>query len=147
CSALARSSDRPPQRSEAPRSRRHPQTGNPAFPSGAPPMTLPKVACVFHNKEPLGCTENQLLATLAQYANTHLAAGWGVGCELVPALTIPAGAWGLVFTDTADQAGALGYHDLTPAGLPLGHVFVQTSARNREPTSVVASHELAEMLL
>src|SRR5947209_4085574 len=32
---------------------------------------------------------------------------------------VPAGMWQLVMLDNADQAGALGYHDLTTDGLPL----------------------------
>jgi hypothetical protein len=33
------------------------------------------------------------------------------------------GSWWLVMLDDSDQAGALGYHDLTSDGLPLGNIF------------------------
>lgn len=74
---------------------------------------------------------------------------WGITCTL---LFIPKGMkpnpdhWQLVFLDTADQAGALGYHDLTPTGLPLGKVFIRTTELDGGAWSVTASHELLEML-
>lgn len=54
--------------------------------------------------------------------------------------------WQLVFLDNSDQAGALGYHDLTASGLPLGKVFVKTTVGAHDSWSVTASHELMEML-
>ena len=60
--------------------------------------------------------------------------------------TPPAAMWNLMILDNSDQAGALGYHDLTPAGLPLGKVFAQTDAQYGEHLSVTVSHELLEML-
>ena len=48
---------------------------------------------------------------------------WGVDAELafVPTGAEPmAGTWWLTILDDSDQAGALGYHDLTPDGLPIG---------------------------
>ena len=54
-------------------------------------------------------------------------------------------AW-LALMDDTDQAGALGYHDLTNEGLPLGKVFAKTDMQYGEEVSVTASHELLEML-
>lgn len=48
--------------------------------------------------------------------------------------------------DDSDQAGALGYHDLTREGLPLGKVFAATDLKFRTNWAVTASHELLEML-
>lgn len=56
------------------------------------------------------------------------------------------GRWVLALLSTSDQAGALGYHDLTPDGLPLGKVFCATDRQYGENVSVTASHELLEML-
>src|SRR5207244_1673377 len=53
--------------------------------------------------------------------------------------------WWLGCFDTADMAGALGYHDVTVSGLPLGKVFVETTKQNGGLWSVTASHELLEM--
>ena len=48
--------------------------------------------------------------------------------------------------DNSDQAGALGYHDMTPDGLPLGKVFAATDLQFGTQWTVTASHELLEML-
>lgn len=59
----------------------------------------------------------------------------------------PAGAWTIAILDTSDQAGALGYHDLTPEGLPLGKVFAGTDRLYGQHMSVTLCHELLEMLV
>lgn len=59
---------------------------------------------------------------------------------------IPLDAWWIAVVDNADMADALGYHDITSAGLPLGKVFVQTAKLYGEEPSTVLSHELLEML-
>jgi hypothetical protein len=74
---------------------------------------------------------------------------WGIDAELkmIPQGT-PAtpGTWWLVILDDSDQAGALGYHDLTPDGLPLGKIFAASDLKAGDSWSVTASHELLEML-
>jgi hypothetical protein len=55
-------------------------------------------------------------------------------------------AWQFVLLDDADQAGALGYHEVTPNGQPLGKVFVKTSTQNHIAWSTTASHEMLELL-
>ncbi|MDG6997273.1 MAG: hypothetical protein JRN52_15250 [Nitrososphaerota archaeon] len=50
-----------------------------------------------------------------------------------------------IFDDT-DQAGALGYHDLTVNGMPLAKVFAESDIKNGLSWTVTASHELLEML-
>lgn len=54
--------------------------------------------------------------------------------------------WQLVLLDNSDAAGALGYHDVTKAGLPLGKAFVGTDIQYGYKPSVTISHELLEML-
>lgn len=74
---------------------------------------------------------------------------WGVDADLfvVPKGQQPApGSWWLVILDNSDQAGALGYHDLTSEGLPLGKIFAKTVAQYGDSWTVTASHELLEML-
>ena len=88
-----------------------------------------------------------LVAPLQKYVDRFVGPAWGVGCKLLQRLTIKKGTWGLVFLDTADVEGALGYHDLTDDGLPLAKVFVDTTVDYGEQVSVTASHELAEMLV
>jgi hypothetical protein len=54
--------------------------------------------------------------------------------------------WWLVFLDNSDDATALGYHEMTSAGLPIGKAFIKTTMVDGGIPSVCASHELLEML-
>jgi hypothetical protein len=56
------------------------------------------------------------------------------------------GSWWLSIFDDSDQAGALGYHDVTDEGLPLGKVFAGTDHALGLEVSVTFSHELLEIL-
>lgn len=74
---------------------------------------------------------------------------WGIDAEVALVArgqTPPPGSWWLVILDNSDQAGALGYHDLTSEGLPLGKVFAGTDKQFGYKWTVTASHELLEML-
>jgi len=74
---------------------------------------------------------------------------WGVNAQLnfvTTGSTPPANTWWLTILDDTDQAGALGYHDLTPDGLPIGKAFAGTDLKYGTQWSVTASHELLEML-
>jgi len=74
---------------------------------------------------------------------------WGTDAvlKMVPQGTQPpAGTWWLVILDDSDQAGALGYHDLTPDALPIGKIFAASDLKAGTSWSVTASHELLEML-
>jgi hypothetical protein len=74
---------------------------------------------------------------------------WGVFADLdfVPSgQQPPPNHWWLIMLDNTDQAGDLGYHDITSDGLPLGKVFVGTDLQYGSSWSVTASHELLEML-
>jgi hypothetical protein len=55
--------------------------------------------------------------------------------------------WQFVYFDDADEAGALGYHDLTKNGQPVSKVFVKTTLEDNQLVSVTASHELFEMTI
>lgn len=75
---------------------------------------------------------------------------WGIDATLtyVPkGHPAPAGDWQLALLDNSDQAGALGYHDLTAAGQPLGKIFAKTDQENNLSWTVTASHELLEMMV
>lgn len=74
---------------------------------------------------------------------------WGIDADLTyypKGKKVPVTDWQLVILDNADQAGALGYHDLTKSGMPLGKVFAGTDATYKSSWTVTASHELLEML-
>lgn len=74
---------------------------------------------------------------------------WGFGSQLQwlakddPTL---ASHWQVVVLDNADQAGALGYHDVTSADLPMAKVFAGTDKQYGQSLSVTMSHEILEML-
>lgn len=59
---------------------------------------------------------------------------------------LPSGMWVVSLLDNSDQAGALGYHDLTPDGMPLGKVFAGTDRQYNLSASITLSHEVLEML-
>jgi len=74
---------------------------------------------------------------------------WGLDATLTflaKGTPTPAKAWLLVVLDDADQAGALGYHDLTAAGMSIGKVFAKTTKLDGGLWTVTFSHELLEML-
>lgn len=92
----------------------------------------------------------KIVEALQVQVTNHFSPVWGIGAHVkfVPKadLTSWKGYWNVVFLDTSDEANALGYHDLTPEGLPLGKVFVKTTKMYGGKVSVTASHELLEML-
>ena len=90
-----------------------------------------------------------VVEALSIQVKQHFAPIWGIDADLT---YYPAGnqppldAWQLVIFDTSDQAGALGYHDLTNMGLPMGKIFAGTDKKYNSSWTVTASHELLEML-
>jgi len=89
-----------------------------------------------------------VVAALQKQVRKDFGPVWGVDADVafVPYSKVPAGSWVLAILDNSDQAGALGYHDITKAGLPLGKVFAKTDAQYGEDWAVTTSHELLEML-
>lgn len=90
-----------------------------------------------------------IVAALEKQVTDDFRPTWGIAAliEQVPlgAQPDPLHFWLGVFDD-ADQAGALGYHDLTPEGLPVGKAFAKTDEEYHSKLSVTLSHELLEML-
>jgi hypothetical protein len=86
---------------------------------------------------------------LQRQISGDFAAAWGVDAHLsfvAHGATLPSDQWWLAVLDDSDQQGALGYHDLTTDGLPLGKVFAATDQKYGKQWTVTASHELLEML-
>ncbi len=74
---------------------------------------------------------------------------WGINAKMyyTPKGSHPtADHWALGIFDDADAADALGYHDVTVAGLPLGKVFVRPTLAQGSRVEATASHECLEML-
>jgi len=90
-----------------------------------------------------------VVAALRKQVTNDFRPVWGTDAELsiVPKGTQPPnGSWWLVLLDDSDQANALGYHDLTTDGLPIGKVFAASDLKAGTSWTVTASHELLEML-
>lgn len=76
---------------------------------------------------------------------------WSLGqvtLRQVPKGDPPLAGWEqMVFLDDSDQANALGHHEQTIEGLPLGKIFVNTTTQYGETVSRVGSHETWEQLV
>src|SRR5689334_9974201 len=90
----------------------------------------------------------RVTAALQKQLDGDYAAIWGLTArlEIHDAASVPSDAWQLVVLDDSDQANALGYHELTSFGRPLGKVFVRSVQQSGGAWSVAASHELLEMM-
>ncbi len=108
---------------------------------------IPTIACINTATADLGVDFDALIAALQKFVDDVFAPVWGTHAKLVKADNFMPGAWAIGFLDNADVQGALGYHDLTPDGLPLSKVFVETTIQANQKVSVTACHELAEMLV
>jgi hypothetical protein len=119
--------------------------------SQLPHVTLPTTQISVINESTV-LTDNDVstvVIALQQQVTNDFRPIWGTDAELkiIPQGTpAPAGTWWLAVLDDSDQAGALGYHDLTPDGLPMGKVFAASDLKAGTSWSVTASHELLEML-
>jgi len=106
--------------------------------------------CVINESTVLADTDVvPVVAALQKQVTNDFRPIWGTDAELtiVPKGTQPAnGSWWLVLLDDSDQANALGYHDLTAEGLPIGKVFAASDLKAGTSWTVTASHELLEML-
>jgi hypothetical protein len=90
------------------------------------------------------------LPAFQKQVSNDFASAWGIDAHLTflpKGKVIPREAWLLGIFNDADQAGALGYHDLTKAGRPLGKVFARTTIEDGGKWTVTFSHELLEMLV
>src|SRR5439155_15868772 len=108
---------------------------------------VPTIACFNQATASLGVSFDRLIAALQTFVDDYFVPVWGTPAKLLKTTTFRKGAWAMAFLDDADVAHALGYHDLTPDGLPLSKVFVKTTLAAEQKVSVTACHELAEMLV
>lgn len=107
----------------------------------------PTISCFNRAATPLGVDFDRLIAAMQEYVDKHVAPVWGTPATLKRTRGFVRNTWAMVFLDSADFSDALGYHDLTPDGLPMSKVFVKTTIDNGDLVSVSASHELVEMLV
>lgn len=107
----------------------------------------PKIACINRANFNLGVDFDKLIPALQKFVDDCLLPAWGTPARLVKARKEIAGAWTLAFLDNADTKGDEGWHDLKMNGLPLAHVFVESTIMVGDKVSTTACHELAEMLV
>ena len=105
---------------------------------------VPTIACFNKATTALGVDFDRLLAALQKFVDQHFVPVWGTPARLLKTRGFRKGAWALAFLDRADVANALGYHDLTPDGLPLSKVFVQTTLAAKQKVSVMTAERTTE---
>jgi hypothetical protein len=91
-----------------------------------------------------------VLPALQRQVDLDVYGYWGVTCTLQfwpKTDAMVEGWWQIVIVDDPDQAGALGYHEMTIHGGPLGKVFAKLDIVNGLSWTVTLSHELLEMLV
>lgn len=89
------------------------------------------------------------VAAFQKQVSDDFAPSWGIDARLhfIPTGERCApGHWQMPILDNADQAGALGYHDLSSEGLPIGKIFAKTAITNGTPWQRTGSHETLEIL-
>lgn len=95
-----------------------------------------------------------ILTALGKQLAYHVQPFWGRTMPTLRLRSAPSSnASPLAIFDDADQAGAFGYHDQTPQGLPYGRVFARTILSNGgtikdgpSSVSVTLSHECLEII-
>lgn len=90
-----------------------------------------------------------VLPALQKQVSVDFKAYWDLDCTLTFLTTVQPltpGWWQIVILDNPDQAGALGYHEMTSQGTPIGKVFAKLDLDNGSSWTVTLSHELLEML-
>lgn len=112
-------------------------------------MFTPRISVINQSTVVTDAQGKALTQALQVQVSRDFAPIWGLNASLtyVPKGKQPApGSWWLVILDTADQAGALGYHEITSEDQPLGKIFAKTTIQDGGTVSVTASHECLEML-
>ncbi len=149
-------------RNHPPKPTPKPSPPRPAVPT-RPPVVItptfitvavgPKVVIVNQSAHVEAAAVAAAAAALSRQVNEHFALpppiGFGIGCRLrVASVGAPPqpDEWVLLLTDKIDVSGALGYHDVTPHGLPVMRVFPKLDIDEGLPWTPTASHELLETL-
>lgn len=90
-----------------------------------------------------------ILPALQKQVTNDFQPYWDVDCTIkflgIDQL-LPLGWWQIVVLDNPDQAGDLGYHELSSQNTPLGKVFAKLDLDSGSSWTVTLSHELLEML-
>ena len=91
-------------------------------------MSLPVIAITNASTILSDTQVEAVLPALQKQVSDDFKAFWEQDCTLVflrRDQPLTKGWWQITITDNPDQAGALGYHELTSQGTPLGKVFAK----------------------
>ncbi len=113
-------------------------------------MPLPVIAITNASTCLSDAQVEAVLPALKKQVSDDFKAYWEQDCSLVflpKDLPLIQGWWQIVVTDNPDQAGALGYHEMTSGGTPLGKVFAKLDFSSGSSWTATLSHELLEMLV
>lgn len=106
-----------------------------------------RIACINFANTNLGVPLEKLTPVLQKCYDEHFLPVWGYPVQLYNTTAPEQTDWQLVYFDDADAAGALGYHELSKDGRPVGKIFVKSTLEAGEVVSVTACHELLEMVI
>jgi hypothetical protein len=112
-------------------------------------MPLPVIAITNASTCLTDAQVEAVLPALQKQVSDDFKAYWELDCTLTflkSSQPLTHGWWQIVITDNADQAGTLGYHELTSTGTPLGKVFAKLDLDSGSSWTATLSHELLEML-
>jgi hypothetical protein len=112
-------------------------------------MSLPVIAITNASTCLTDAQVQSAIPSLQRQVTRDFNAYWNLDCSLalLPRnQPLAEGWWQIVITDNPDHAGALGYHELTSTGAPLGKVFAGLDIERGSLWTVTISHELLEML-
>ncbi|HYM12851.1 MAG TPA: hypothetical protein VEU62_19085 [Bryobacterales bacterium] len=107
-----------------------------------------KIAVVNYSSQVSDAQVAVIIPALQGQVDSDFGPIWGVEAAVSAAGPdqVTPEQWVMGIFDNADQADALGYHSLTPAGQPLMKIFVTPALQNGDQVSMVMSHELLETL-
>jgi hypothetical protein len=112
-------------------------------------MPLPVIAITNASTCLTDAQVEAVLPALQKQVSDDFKAYWDLDCTLAflaNSQSLTHGFWQIVIIDNPDQAGALGYHEMTSAGTPLGKVFAKLDLDSGSSWTATLSHELLEML-
>ena len=112
-------------------------------------MPIPVIAITNVSTSLTDAQVEAVLPALQKQVSDEFKAYWEQDCTLSflsKDQPLTGGWWPIVITDNPDQAGALGYHEMTSRGTPLGKVFAKLDLHSGSSCTVTLSHEVLEML-
>jgi len=112
-------------------------------------MSLPVIAITNASTCLSDAQVEAVLPALQKQVTDEFQAYWELDCTLSflsKEKPLTQDWWQIVVMDNPDQAGALGYHELTSQGAPLGKIFAQLDLNSGSSWTATLSHELLEML-